>query len=127
MRCSNCHAKSFQEDIYCRHCGADLVETSKSIVPAQSNLPALLYNSPLPRRVAAGVGALALGVGIELLRRNLLARMLPSRSVGGRALSAGFGLKDVVFPLPDKAVKLPKGYEIHETFVSVTRVIRPRS
>ena len=126
MRCSNCHAESFQEDIYCRRCGADLVETSTSIVPVQSSLPALLYNSPLPRRVAAGVGALALGVGIELLRRNILARMSPSRSKG-RALPAGLGLNDVIFSQPGKAVKLPKGYEIHETFVSVTRVIRSRN
>lgn len=125
MRCSSCQAEAFQEDIYCRHCGADLVETSTSIVPAQSSLPALLYNLPLPRRVAAGVGALALGVGIELLRRNMLTRMFPSRSMR-RTLPAGLGLKDVIFSQPNKAVKLPKGYEIHETFVSITRIIRPR-
>jgi hypothetical protein len=126
MRCPGCHAEAFREDIYCRHCGADLGETSQSIVPAQSGLPALLYNSPLPRRIAAGVGALALGVGVELLRRNVLARMFPSRT-SRRTLPAGPALKDVIFSRPDKTVKLPKGYEVHETVVYMTRIIRHRN
>jgi hypothetical protein len=123
MYCPSCRAESVQEDIYCRHCGAGLVKTSTSIVPVPSSLPALLYKSSVPRRVAAGVGALALGVGIELLRRNVLTRMFPSRSMR-RALPAGLGLKDVLFSQPDKRVKLPKGYEIHETVVYMTRIIR---
>lgn len=123
MYCPSCHAASVQEDIYCRHCGADLGKTSTSIVPVQSSLPALLSNSSVPRRVAAGVGALALGVGIELLRRNVLARKFPSRSVQ-HALPTGFGLKDAAFSRPDKTMKLPKGYEIHETVIYMTRVIR---
>jgi hypothetical protein len=123
MRCPDCHAEAVQGDTYCRHCGADLVEPSMSIVPAQRSLPALLYNSSLPRRVAAGVGALALGVGIELLRRNMVARIFPSRSTP-RVSPTGLGLKDAVFSRPNKAVKLPKGYEIHETVVYMTRVVR---
>jgi hypothetical protein len=126
MRCPSCHAEAVQEDIYCRHCGADLVETSTSIVPLQSRLPALLYHSSLPRRVAAGVGALALGVGIELLRRNMLARISSSRSLRA-ALPARSGLKDVVFSRPDKTMQLPKGYEVHETVVYMRRVIRRQS
>jgi hypothetical protein len=118
MRCSNCRIEAGEKDIYCRHCGADLAETSMSIVPVQSSLPALLYNSPVPRGVAVSVGALALGVGLELFRRSMLTRSTR------RALSAGSTLKDVIFPRPDKTVKLPKGYEIHETVVCVTRIIR---
>ena len=123
MHCPSCRTEAVQGDVYCRHCGTDLVETSTSIVPVQSGLPAILNNSPLPRRVAAGVGALALGVGIELLRRNVLARMSPSRSMRD-ALPARAGLKDVIFSRPDRTMKLPKGYEVHETVIYMTRVIR---
>ncbi len=123
MHCPRCHAESVQEDIYCRHCGADLVSPSTSVVPAQSSLPALLYHSPLPRRVAAGVGALALGVGIELLRRNVFTRMSASQSMR-RSLSARSGLKDLVLARPDKTMKMPKGYEMHEAVLYVERIIR---
>jgi hypothetical protein len=64
-----------------------------------------------------------LGVGIELLRRNILTRMFPSRPVR-RALPAGSGLKDAIFSRPDKTMKLPKGYEVQETVVYMTRIIR---
>ena len=123
MRCPNCHTATTEEDMYCRLCGADLVETSTSIVPVQKNLPALLYNSSVPRRVAAGVGALAVGVGIELLRRNMLARLLPTRSTA-RALPSVSQIKETFFPQSGKAVKVPKGYEIHETVIYMTRIIR---
>jgi hypothetical protein len=126
MHCPNCRTESVDKDITCRHCGADLVETSMSIVPVQKSLPALLTPSPLQRRVAAGVGALALGVGIELLRRNLLARVSQSRSMRD-VLPAGSSLKELVFSQPDKTMKLPKGYEIQETIISVTRTIRRQS
>jgi hypothetical protein len=122
MRCPSCHAEAIAEDISCHHCGADLVKTSTSIVPAQNSLPALFSHSPLPRRVAAGVGALALGVGIELLRRNIVGRRISQHT-----LPATSGLKDLIFSRPDKTVKLPKGYEIHETVVYMTRIIRRQS
>ena len=123
MRCSSCHTESIGKDTYCHHCGADLAETSTSLVPAQRSLPALLYNSPLPRSVAAGVGAVALGVGIELLRRNMFARMFPARSMR-RALPARPDAKGINFSRPGKMVKLPKGYEMYETVVYMTRIIR---
>jgi hypothetical protein len=123
MLCPNCRTEAVEKDVYCRHCGADLAETSRSIVPTQRSLPALLSHPLVPRGVAAGVGALALGVGIELLRRNMLTRMFPSRSAQ-RALPAGPDLKDVLFSRPDKTVKLPKGYEVQEMVVYMTRVIR---
>jgi hypothetical protein len=123
MRSPNCRAESVSEDVYCRHCGTDLTEPSKGIVPTKSSLPALLYTSPVPRRVAAGVGALALGVGIELIRRNMFTRIFSSRAMQ-HALPVGQTLKDVIFSQHGKTVKLPRGYEMHETVVSLTRIIR---
>ncbi len=82
--------------------------------------------SELPR-VAAGVGALAVGFGLELLRRNLLARLTrSSRSLTNVAgtLPTLRGLQDVFMPQNNKSTKLPKGYEIHETVVYLRRVIR---
>ncbi|GCE16380.1 zinc-ribbon domain-containing protein [Dictyobacter kobayashii] len=122
MQCPNCHARYTEDDLYCQNCGADLTKKTTSIIPIQANLPAVLYNSQLPRNVAASVGAVAVGFGIELLRRNLLARLQPKRGVE-RALPALGDMKDLVFP-QHKSPKLPKGYEIEETIVSVRRVIR---
>lgn len=123
MRCPNCHTNYAAEDLYCRQCGTDLVKQSTSIVPTQTNFPAVLYNPRLPRNVAAGVGALALGVGIELLRRGLIARLRPARAVTS-LLPALRGVKDDVFPPQQKVPKLPRGYEMHETVVYRSRVIR---
>src|SRR5437667_12794859 len=74
MLCPNCRAGCMTDDIYCHRCGADLTLSSKSLVPTQTNLPTLLENTQLPR-LADSVGALALGVGLELLRRRLIARI----------------------------------------------------
>src|SRR5579884_1587735 len=76
MQCPNCHAEYLADDLYCRHCGADLTASSTSLVPSHSNLPAVIV--PQLPRVAAGVGALAVGFGLELLRRSLLARLTRS-------------------------------------------------
>src|SRR6184192_435963 len=76
MQCPNCHAEYLADDLYCRHCGADLTTPSTSLVPSHINLPAVI--GPQLPRVAAGVGALAVGFGLELLRRNLLARLTRS-------------------------------------------------
>ncbi len=123
MRCPNCHAKYTADETYCRNCGTDLAPVSTSVVPTQSNLPALLYNSPVPRNVAAGVGALAVGVGIELLRRNLLARLQTNRAVE-QSLPALTGIKDILFPQNNKLKRPPRGYEMHETVMVVRRVVR---
>src|SRR5260370_9971360 len=77
MLCPNCRAECMADDAYCRHCGTDLTLPSKSIVPAHSNLPTILQNTQLPR-VAAGVVALAVGFGLELLRLSFLARICRS-------------------------------------------------
>ncbi len=125
MLCQNCCVENVEGETYCRECGTDLRASSKSLVMQQEKLPAVLYRSAVPRSVAAGVGALALGMGIELLRRNMLSH-LRLRQVKKSSLPAiAFnGMKDRLFSPPDKSVKLPKGYELHETVVYISRVVR---
>lgn len=125
MVCPNCHAKCMADDEYCHRCGTDLTLPTKSLVPAQANLPTILHNPQLPR-LAAGIGAIAVGFGLELLRRNLLARMTrPPRSASSYLSAPAFdALRDVFSTHGDKSSKLPKGYEIHETAVYLRRVIR---
>jgi hypothetical protein len=125
MRCPNCQFECMEEDLYCRQCGADLEQPSTSVIPIQSSLPAVLHSPQLPRSVAAGVGALALGVGLELLRRSLLARLTRSPRTVERALPVVGGLRDILLPHNDeKPLKIPKGYEVHETVVYMRRVVR---
>jgi hypothetical protein len=72
------------------------------------------------------MGAVALGVGIELLRRGVMARLSrpPAHAVES-ALPVLAGAKDILFPRSEKPVKRPKkGYEIEETVVYVRRIIR---
>jgi len=125
MYCPECHYEYKKDDTYCRHCGEDLTLSSTSLVTTtQTHLPAL-QNSQLPRKVAASVGAVALGVGIELLRRSLLTRLTStaraSRSIE-KSLPALSSLSDVI--RSNKSVKVPKGYIIDETIVYTRRVIR---
>ncbi len=123
--CPDCHAHCASEDEYCRHCGTDLTLPSKSLVPAQANLPTILQNPQLPR-LAAGVGALAVGFGLELLRRSLMARMTrPPRSTSNKLIAPSFDtLREVFSAQGEKPTKFPKGYEIHETAIYLRRVIR---
>ncbi|HLI09633.1 MAG TPA: zinc ribbon domain-containing protein [Ktedonobacteraceae bacterium] len=128
MYCPNCHAEGLDDELYCRFCGAELIEHSTSLVPSRSYIPAVFQNSQVSR-VAAGVGALAVGVGIELLRRSLLARFAQPSAPVANALPTLNGLKEILMPLETKtktmkAEKLPKGYEIEETVVYMRRVIR---
>ncbi len=123
MYCPSCNKKNAAEDTYCRNCGTDLAPVSTDVVSAQSNLPALFYRFPGPRNVAAGVGALAVGVGLELLRRNLLSRLQANRAVA-HSLPALTGMKDILFPQNNKPTRLPKGYEMQETVMVVRRVVR---
>jgi hypothetical protein len=127
MQCPDCRFTSHEEDLYCRRCGAYLMIDVTNIVPAQTHLPAVLQSPQLPR-VAASVGALALGVGLELLRRGLLSRLEQSTPQAvSHALPTLSGLKDILFPQNHRPSKLPKGYEIHETVICVRRVIRRES
>ncbi len=126
MLCPNCRAASFEDDVFCRQCGADLLEPSTSLVPidsTRSNLPTVFQNAQLPR-IAAGVGALAVGVGIELLRRSLLTRMARSTGQVAETLPVLGGVRDILKPQTPKSLKLPRGYEIQETVVYMRRVIR---
>jgi hypothetical protein len=123
MYCPECHANIVERDKYCPRCGSNLIESSKSLVPIQNRLPAVLQNISLRQRLAAGAGALVLGMGIELFRRGILPRIL-TLAAKKRTHSTGLALKDLAFPKTDKTIKLPKGYEMQETVVYMTRVIR---
>jgi hypothetical protein len=114
-----------EDDIYCHRCGTDLTLTSKSLLPTQTHLPTLLQNSQLPR-LAASAGALALGVGLELLRRRLIARItrLPSSASNYISAPTVDAMREIFTTQGNKPLKLPKGYEIHETAVYFKRVIR---
>jgi hypothetical protein len=125
MRCHNCRVENMEGETYCRECGTNLTASSKSLVALQARLPAILYRSLVPRSVAAGVGALALGMGIELLRRNMLShlRLRQAKKPSLLAMTLN-GLKDMLFSQSDKSAKLPRGYELHETVVYMSRVVR---
>src|SRR5579862_462423 len=125
MRCPDCHAEVVAEDLFCRQCGAELAPSNNNIlVPSKSGLPAIISNARLPQRVAAGVGAMAVGLGLEILRRALLAYISqPSRKVASVAPGLD-AIKDVIQPKKEKTTRVPKGYEVHETVVYMQRVIR---
>lgn len=125
MLCPECRANCSTEDVFCRQCGADLSIPSTSLVPLTSHLPAIAQHPQLPR-LAAGVGALAVGFGLELLRRNLLSRLeKPVRSTS-RALTPQtiLGIKDAFSQQQTRTLKPPKGYAIEETAIYIHRVIR---
>ncbi len=123
MLCPSCRAGCSTDDLYCRNCGADLTTPSTSLVPARTRLPAVFSNPQLPRLVA-GVGALAVGAGLELLRRGLLARLARSSRSVADTLPAIDGIRNLLPSHPQSGKKLPRGYEVHETIVYVRRVIR---
>lgn len=125
MLCPVCNAAYAEEDLYCRNCGTDLTKPSKSLMPTiQKNLPAIFQNPQVPRGVAASVGAVALGVGVELLRRSLLTRLSHPPRYVENSLPTLNRMKDILLPRNDKPMKLPKGYEVQETVIMLRRVIR---
>ena len=125
MLCPECRANCSTEDVFCRRCGADLSIQSTSLVPLTSRLPAVAQHPQLPR-LAAGVGALAVGFGLELLRRNLLARLeKPVRSTSKALMPQKImGMKNAFTQPQTRTTKLPRGYTIEETAIYVNRVIR---
>lgn len=125
MLCPECRANCSSDDVFCRRCGADLSIPSTSLVPTISHLPALAQHPQLPR-LAAGVGALAVGFGLELLRRNLVARLeKPVRSTSKALTPQTFmQMKNPFTQQQTRSMKLPKGYTIEETAIYVSRVIR---
>ena len=126
MLCPECRADCSPDDVFCRCCGADLSIPSTSLVPTTSRLPAIIQHPQLPR-LAAGVGALAVGFGLELLRRSLLARLEKPVRSASKALApqAIMGTNNPFTQQQQtRSVKLPKGYTIEETAIYVNRVIR---
>jgi hypothetical protein len=125
MLCPECRANCSSDDVFCRRCGADLSIPSTSLVPAPSHLPAIVQHPQLPR-LAAGVGALAVGVGLELLRRSLLARLEKPLRPAPKTLAPEMitGIKNTIAQQQTRSIKLPKGYTIEETAIYVSRVIR---
>lgn len=123
MLCPSCRAGCAAEDTFCRRCGADLSISSRSLVPVPSRLPAVLHSPQLPR-LAAGVGALVVGVGLELLRRNLQARL--SGRAGARSLPslAPAVVRELFVHPQERSAKLPRGYEVQETVIYTSRVTR---
>lgn len=127
MLCPDCHRENSQHDPYCHYCGADLTVHSTSLVPvSQKRLPTVLHNPQIPR-LAAGVGAVAVGVGVELLRRSLMERLTPPPKPISSTGPLVNRLKEVLFPQNEKKYKLPKNYEIEETVVYMRRIIRRKS
>ncbi len=125
MLCPECRANCSTEDVFCRHCGTDLTIPSTSLVPLTSHLPAVAQHPQLPR-LAAGVGALAVGFGLELLRRNLLARLeKPVRSTSKALMPQTItGMKNAFTQQQTRTIKLPRGYRMEETAIYFNRVIR---
>jgi len=125
MLCPNCSAGCMAGDMYCHRCGTDLTLSSKSLVPTQNHLPTLIQSSQLPR-LAVSVGAIALGVGLELLRRRLIGRITPLPQTASKYISAPpvDTIRELFSKQENQQLKLPKGYEIHETAVYFKRVIR---
>ncbi len=126
MVCPYCHEENPEGEQYCRYCGEDLTgSSSRSLVPFSSRLPAVLHSPQLPR-IAAGVGALAVGVGLELLRRSLVARATRALQPASNALPVVSKVQDMLSPQNEKTLRVPKNYEVQETIVYIQRVIRRR-
>jgi hypothetical protein len=123
MLCPVCRTGCAADDIFCRHCGVDLSIPSKSLVPVETRVPAQLLPPQVPR-LAVGVGAVAVGVGLELLRRGLLARLARPASTPATLLSALVPRRGSE-PVRSgrRRRKADKGYEVHETMIYMSRVI----
>ncbi len=106
---------------------AGQVNSDTSLVVARPSLPAVLWQQPAVRAVAqAGVGAVALTLGMRLLR-SWLARPQASRQLVTTALPMVADLleqgKHVTSPASPQT---ERGTEIVETFIYMQRVIRRR-
>lgn len=124
MRCPNCRSEYSAEDVYCRSCGADVAVPSTDLVVTPANLPAVIANSPISRSVAAGVGALVLGVGLEFLRRSVLARLTQSASRIDASLPLFSGVRETLLPQRRRWFQPVGDYHIDEIVVYRRRIIR---
>ncbi len=97
-----------------------------SLVPARPSLPAVLWRQPAVRAVArAGAGAVALTLGLRLLR-VWLARTRTAQSLASSALPAVTELlRQNERPTQGPGERVERGSEMVETFIFMRRVIRP--
>jgi hypothetical protein len=123
MLCPVCHAAADEGDSYCRHCGADLTEPTTSLVPVTPRLPAIIQYPQLPR-VATGMGAVVLGIGLELLRRGIRAWLTRPRKP--QVISELPAITQLLRLADNDDHRGSSGYEISETIVYMRRVIRSR-
>ncbi len=77
MQCPTCNHPCSAADNYCRRCGTPLT-TSRLPVRRLNNLP--VSWQPAPIAIRSGLLALAVGTGLELLRRQLVRVLARSAS-----------------------------------------------
>jgi len=121
MLCPVCRAATDEADTYCQRCGADLTEPTTSLVPATPRLPAIPQYPQLPR-VATGVGAVAAGIGLELLRRGLRAWLARPKQPAAAPEIPGIG-QWLRLAEHDHRRGNPS-YEVTETVIYMRRVVR---
>jgi hypothetical protein len=103
---------------------ADASFSDTRLVVSRTDLPAVLWRQPAVRAVAqAGAGAIALTLGMRLLRA-WLARPRGARAVGPSALPL---VADLLHPTDSgggASLRGERGTEVMETFIYIRRVIR---
>ena len=97
-----------------------------SLVPARPSLPAVLWRQPAVRAVArAGAGAVALTLGMRLLRAWLV-RTRTAQSLASSALPTVTELlRRNERPAQGPGERVERGTEVVEAFIFMRRVIRP--
>jgi hypothetical protein len=97
-----------------------------SLVPVRPSLPALLWQQPAVRAVArAGAGAVALTLGMRLLRAWLV-RTRAAQSLASSALPTVTELlRQHERPAQTPGERVERGAELVEIFIFMRRVINP--
>ena len=102
-------------------------ERSTDLVVARPSLPALLWRQPAVRAVArAGAGAVALTLGMRLLRGWLGRGPLRSRQLARATTSALPSARQLLDHSMDGVERPARGDEVVETIIYVRRVLRRR-
>jgi hypothetical protein len=107
--------------------GAAAQHPNASLVLARPSLPAVIWQQPAVRAVAqAGAGAVALTIGMRLLRAWLSRPSAPRRLVSSALPLVADVLEQGDRPTLPQAGRVERGTEVVETFVYMHRVIRRR-